>query len=190
MRKASVERIAHRNDWLRVCLQVTEGCDLLFFDPDNGLEVPSIPKPHPKAGKYIYWNELIPFWARGNSLLIYHHLNRTVSAAQQVEVLADRFTIELDGARIVPLVFRRGSSRVFWLIHHGDDLGLELESRAVDLLNDGWSRHFRPFGWPRNDQASARAVTVHDLTPAGAKPVYLTAYVSLDPFDERPGLRR
>jgi hypothetical protein len=150
-------RIHHRRVWLDACLGLTSTCELVFFDPDNGLEVASIPKLHPKAGKYIFWDELIPFWNRKNSLLIYHHLNRTTSAARQVEVLARRFAVELDGAMIVPLVFRRGSSRVFWLIHHDDNLGRELERRAADLLSGGWSRHFRPFGWPGNDQASTRS---------------------------------
>jgi hypothetical protein len=120
------------------------------------LEVASVPKNHPKAGKYIYWDELIPFWERGNSLLIYHHLNRTVSAARQVETLGTRFARELENANIVPLVFRRGSSRVFWLIHRGDDRGRQLERGAADLLSGAWSRHFRPFGWPGEDQASTR----------------------------------
>lgn len=156
-RAGSAERIRHRDTWVKACLNQTQQCELVFFDPDNGLEVASVPKYHPKAGKYIYWNELAPFWRRGNTLLIYHHLNRTVSAARQVEALTLRFATELNRAMIVPLVFRRGSSRVFWLIHHGDDLGCELESRAGNLLNGGWSRHFRPFGWPSDDQARRRA---------------------------------
>jgi len=129
----------------------TGECELVFFDPDNGVEVASVPKHGLKSGKYIYWDELSPFWQRGNSLLIYHHLNRTASAERQVEVLAQRFAAKLDGAKIVPLVFRRGSSRVFWLIHRGDNLGRELERRASDMLSGGWSRHFRPFGWPAVD---------------------------------------
>jgi hypothetical protein len=149
---ASAERIRHRDAWVKACLHQTQHCELVFFDPDNGLEVASVPKHHPKAGKYIYWDELEPFWQRGNTLLIYHHLNRTVSAARQVEALALRFATEFDHAVIVPLVFRRGSSRVFWLIHHGENVGRELESRAVNLLKGGWSRHFRPFGWPGNDR--------------------------------------
>src|SRR5271169_3996321 len=157
MRAGSRERIRHRNAGLQACLHETRACELVFFDPDNGLEVASVPKRHRKAGKYIYWDELMPFWRRGNALLIYHHLNRTVSAARQVAEIADRFAVELDKATIVPLVFRRGSSRVFWLIHQGDDLGRELESRAAALLNGGWSRHFRPFGWPGDDQASTRS---------------------------------
>ena len=43
----------------------------------------------------------------------YHHLNRITSASHQVANLAQRFTAELDSANVIPLVFRRGSSRVF-----------------------------------------------------------------------------
>jgi hypothetical protein len=152
------ERIRQRNAWLQECLHQTRECEFVFLDPDNGLEVASVPKHHPKAGKYIYWDELAPFWRRGNTLLVYHHLNRTVSAARQVEALKARFKAELTGAAIIPLVFRRGSSRVFWLAHDGGTLGRELENRAADLLNGGWSRHFRPFGWPCDNQASTLAL--------------------------------
>jgi hypothetical protein len=151
------DRVRHRCAWLSTCLKSTAGCDLVFFDPDNGLEVASVPKHHPKAGKYIYWSELARFWHRGNALLIYHHLNRTISAAKQVEALTLRFAEKFEGASIIPIVFRRGSCRVFWLVHNGDTLGRELESRAADLLNGGWSRHFRALGWPDNDQAKTVA---------------------------------
>jgi hypothetical protein len=152
------DRARHRCTWLNACLTATSGCDLVFFDPDNGLEVASVPKHHTKAGKYIYWNELARFWQRGNALLIYHHSNRTISAAKQVEALRLRFTTEFKGASIIPIVFRRGSWRVFWLVHNGGTLGRELESRAADLVNGGWSRHFRALGWPDNDQAKTRAL--------------------------------
>jgi hypothetical protein len=152
-----LSRVRDRSAWLEGCIRLTRDCELVFFDPDNGLAVPSVPKQHPRAGKYIYWDELAPFWRQGKSLLIYHHLNRTVSAAEQIETLALQFAAEFDRGRIIPLVFRRGSSRVFWLAHHGDCFGCELEKRAADLLNGGWSQHFRPWGWPSDDQASTRA---------------------------------
>jgi hypothetical protein len=151
------ERAHHREGWLHECLRQTQNCDLVFFDPDNGLEIGSVPKHHPRAGKYIYWDELAAFWERGNALLIYHHLNRTAPAAWQIQSLKPRLSAVCRQAAIVPLVFRRGSSRVFWLVHHGDVLGRELERRATDFLSTGWSRHFRPFGWPGSDQASTTA---------------------------------
>jgi hypothetical protein len=147
------DRARHRSAWLDACLKSTVDCDLVFFDPDNGVEVTSVPKDHPKAGKYMYWDELARFWQRGNALLIYHHSNRTISVAKQVEVLTRRFTAEFNGASTIPIVFRRGSCRVFWLVHNGGILGRKLESRAADLLHGGWSRHFRALGWPGNDQA-------------------------------------
>lgn len=152
------ERLGHRNAWFRECLHGTKNCELVFFDPDNGLEIPSVPKHHPRAGKYIYWDELAPFWNRGHTLLIYHHLNRTAPAAWQIQLLKLHFATVLDEAAVVvPLVFRRGSSRVFWLVHHGDAIGRGLERQAADLLCAGWSQHFRPFGWPSNDQANTPA---------------------------------
>jgi hypothetical protein len=154
---APTTRMRHRSAWLEECLKLTGSCNLVFFDPDNGFEVKSVNKQHANAGKYIFWDELAPFWRLGKSLLIYHHLNRTVSAARQIETLALRFVAEFERAKIIPLVFRRGSSRVFWLVHHRDPLGQELEKRVADLLNGGWSRHFRPLGWPDDDQASTRA---------------------------------
>jgi hypothetical protein len=146
-----IDRIRRRLAWLEDCVRLTDRCELTFFDPDNGMEVQSIPKHHPKAGKYIFWDELIPFWQRGNALLIYHHLNRTAPAAKQVQALATGFRIKFSDGIIIPLVFRRGSSRVFWLLHRGDRLGIVLEKRANKLLSGGWSQHFRPFGWPSND---------------------------------------
>jgi hypothetical protein len=178
------ERLRYRAEWLEACLYHTDKCDLVFFDPDNGVETASIPKHHPKGGKYIYWDELSPFWQRGNSLLIYHHLNRTTLATHQVQILARRFAAELDKAHVVPLVFRRGSSRVFWLIHRGDDLGSRLERRAANMLGGGWSRHFRPFGWPGDDSAAPSGLPVYHPTGADAEPINDAADSGFDLLNE------
>jgi hypothetical protein len=49
---------------------------LLFFDPDNGLEVPSVPVGRKRSQKYLYWAELPQFLAGNRSLLIYQHFPR------------------------------------------------------------------------------------------------------------------
>src|SRR6202023_1504434 len=121
------ERLLYRSRWLQSCLDLTQTSELVFFDPDNGLEVASVPKHHPNAGKYIYWDELALFWKRGLSLLIYHHLNRTRPAAQQVEDLGVEMRSNFVGATVRPLVFRRGSCRVFWLVYRRSVLGFEIE---------------------------------------------------------------
>jgi hypothetical protein len=49
---------------------------LVFFDPDNGLEVASTPKKKRGAEKYVYLDELDLFAEAGSSLLIYQHFPR------------------------------------------------------------------------------------------------------------------
>jgi hypothetical protein len=138
-------RLQHRASWVEDCFRLTRASEIVFFDPDNGIEVASVPKRDPKAGKYIYWDELEPFWRRGQALLIYHHLNRTKPAAEQVAELGARLRSRFVGALVKPLVFRRGSCRVFWLVCPLTPLGREIERRANAFLSDGWTAHFRPF---------------------------------------------
>ncbi len=139
------DRLRHRSDWLNACFQLTRASDLVFFDPDNGIEVKSVPKHNASSGKYIYWDELEPFWNRGQALLVYHHLNRMASAVRQVGQLTALLQERFNGACVKPLIFRRGSCRVFWLLCPQTPLGGELERRADAFVGGGWSIHFQPF---------------------------------------------
>lgn len=50
--------------------------DLVFLDPDNGLEVPSVPLGRTAAVRYVYWHEVAALAAAGSSLLVYQHFPR------------------------------------------------------------------------------------------------------------------
>ena len=52
------------------------GSDLVFFDPDNGLEVKSIPYGRKNSCKYLYWQELLCTFRNGHSILLYQHFRR------------------------------------------------------------------------------------------------------------------
>jgi hypothetical protein len=136
------KRVVARRKWLLRALDVTLDCDVVFFDPDNGLEIPSVPKYRPKAGKYIFLDELRAFWDRGQSVIVYHHLNRTASAMDQTGVLKRRLTENFpDAGLILPVLFRRGSCRHFWIIAQ-DRHRSGLEDRVRALLNSKWRDHF------------------------------------------------
>ena len=57
-------------------MAVAAGRDLLFFDPDNGLEVPSVPRGRRGSSKYLYWPEVASAFEAGHSLIIYQHFPR------------------------------------------------------------------------------------------------------------------
>ena len=55
--------------------------DLVFLDPDNGIEVASRPVGRRGSSKYVSWMEMDALWAAGKSLLIYQHIRREPRAA-------------------------------------------------------------------------------------------------------------
>lgn len=57
-------------------LDSARGCDLVFFDQDNGIEIRSKPIGKRNSSKYLYWSEIEDFWKAGHSLLIYQHFPR------------------------------------------------------------------------------------------------------------------
>jgi len=50
--------------------------DLVFFDPDNGMEVRSKPKGRKDSSKYLYWDEVAQCAAAGKSMVVFQHYAR------------------------------------------------------------------------------------------------------------------
>jgi hypothetical protein len=69
---------------------IAKGSDLVFFDPDNGIEVRSKPYGRKGSSKYVYWRELIEYFSAGHSLLVYQHFPR-VKRDRFIEALAREF---------------------------------------------------------------------------------------------------
>lgn len=65
-----------RKEWFEMLSQQAEECEMVFLDPDNGLEVKSRPYGRKHSSKYVYWLEVEALWAAGKSLLIYQHFPR------------------------------------------------------------------------------------------------------------------
>jgi hypothetical protein len=67
---------ARRADYFRDMRAHLANTDLIFYDPDNGIEVQSNPVGKRNSSKYIYWNELCETYNAGQSILIYQHFPR------------------------------------------------------------------------------------------------------------------
>jgi hypothetical protein len=65
---------------------------LVFVDPDNGIEIPSIPIGHKNSSKYVAWAEIEGLWDIGCSPVIYQHFPRECR-----EAFAERMESELRG---------------------------------------------------------------------------------------------
>lgn len=70
------DNVSRRISYFARFKNMTNGCDLVFFDPDNGIEVKSRPYGRKGSSKYVYWRELISTYSAGHSILIYQHFPR------------------------------------------------------------------------------------------------------------------
>ena len=91
--------IDSRDQYFEKFLKFAEGADLVFFDPDNGIEVKSVPRGKKKSSKYIYWSEVKASYKSGHSLLLYQHFPRR-SHDSFIHSLIRQFRA-LDGIRSV-----------------------------------------------------------------------------------------
>jgi hypothetical protein len=65
-----------RQCYFEVALEVLNSADILFFDPDNGVEIRSTPRGAPNSPKFIYRDEIQAAYSAGHTLLIYQHFPR------------------------------------------------------------------------------------------------------------------
>jgi hypothetical protein len=65
-----------RREYFEQVWQLAQGRKLVFFDPDNGLEVVSVPKGRRGSAKYLYQDELHDAYARRHSIVVYQHFPR------------------------------------------------------------------------------------------------------------------
>jgi hypothetical protein len=74
--RPAAQRQQARQDWLERVQRKLDDADLLFLDPDNGLEPTSLRPSGAKSGKSVMLSELRQFARPGRCLIVYHHQSR------------------------------------------------------------------------------------------------------------------
>jgi hypothetical protein len=71
------DRRSARSEYFSDCSDRLACCDLVFFDPDMGLEVAK-PRGRKLSCQYLYWDEVQATFDTGSSVMIYQHFPRQV----------------------------------------------------------------------------------------------------------------
>ena len=135
---ATKARLDHRSGWVQGAVEATQGCDVVFADPDNGLES-GTPRHHREGPKFAYYYELVPYLKRGQSLVIYHHLHRSYPTREQVRERLAQIHERLGES--FALLYKRGSPRVFFAVPSEAHRRM-LSERARRLVEGCWGQHF------------------------------------------------
>lgn len=92
------DELAARHAFMSRCAYAFRDVDLIFFDPDNGLEVAK-PKGRKDSSKYLYLDEVSAFYSSGKSLLIYQHFPR-IERTVFLSHCAERLRVAAPGASL------------------------------------------------------------------------------------------
>lgn len=126
-----------RQRWSAEMLEAIPHQSLVFFDPDNGIEVPSCPMGRKRSSKYVYWNELAAAWHRGASLLVYQHFTRE-NRERFLERLSLDFKQRLGAQQVTVL---RTPRVAFFLVPQGEWAG-QAEPNAA-AIQRRWNGRIR-----------------------------------------------
>jgi hypothetical protein len=70
------DRLDLRRAYFAAAFDELKTAELIFFDPDNGLDVKSTPRGHAGSSKFIYRDEVADTYRHGHSVLVYQHFPR------------------------------------------------------------------------------------------------------------------
>ena len=128
----------NRAAWFARMKDALEGCDLVFLDPDNGLEPSGFSHGEAKAGKCVTLAELEGLRNVGRALVVYHHHTRRPGGhLEEISYWSNRLRENgfspVDALRSKPF-----SPRVFFILGGNDTLrqrASALSERWGDLLS-------------------------------------------------------
>lgn len=136
----SAARRSGRIAWFERSRAALDGCDLVFLDPDNGLEPSIYSIGSRQAGKAVGLAELLALRRPDRTLVIYHHQTRRKGGhAAEIAHWADRLrSVGFD--RVDAIRASAFSPRAFFLLD-GDE---ELRDHAAEFAQM-WHPHVRWF---------------------------------------------
>jgi hypothetical protein len=124
-------RVERQSYFQRVCAALSSS-DVIFFDPDNGMETKTRPAGRKNSSKHLMWDELTATYERGHSVLLYQHFIR-----EKRETFVARLCAQLRAATSCSTVHCFRTANVAFLLAEQDAHSARL-SRACRGLGERW----------------------------------------------------
>ena len=130
------QRRQARQEWFATVRRTLESADIVFVDPDNGLEPTGYSPGSSKAGKSILLSELHELARPGRCLIAYHHHTRRKGGHHgEIEHWANR--LQAEGFATVDAIRARPySPRVLFLLDAPPDIRQRAEQ--IEPNWQGW----------------------------------------------------
>lgn len=149
--------INKRREYFERFLIRSEGKDLLFFDPDNGLETKGVPAGRKGSSKFLYLDELLCAFNKQHSILIFQFY-RQIAPEVVINRRAEQIFSRLDVKEIASF---KTNNVIFFLIPQTKHLK-ELKERS-EQVGKVWAGQIQPC-WHRRTAQVIDAKVTPELT--------------------------
>jgi hypothetical protein len=149
------DRLDFRKEWFLEALRFSKDADFIFVDPDNGIAT-KIKKEEKdielltfdsfskkvKAGKYIFFDEIEQLYNVGRSVVVYHHLNRSMPHDNQIKIMKEK--LEDRFFKVIAIKHKPYSPRVYFFILK-DKYIHYFSKNALEKFHKNFSHHWQIF---------------------------------------------
>ena len=130
--------IHQREMYIQQMLDAFRETDLIFLDPDNGLEVKSVKKGNKNSNKFVYWDELETIANHVPSILLYQHFRR-VQRDIFIETISKDLLSRLSAQGVM---YFRTAHVVFFLVTKSPEIVRQFEALSENMSAQ-WGDQFQ-----------------------------------------------
>lgn len=134
-------RQSYRSEWYRLALEATANCEVIFCDPDNGIASRDESLRLAKGAKSIGRREIAGFYSRGQSVVVYHHADRSAPVPEQAARRVREIKEALGTDDVFALRYSRGTTRLYFVAPSTNHSRL-IRARTAELVAGPWGQHF------------------------------------------------
>ncbi len=135
------DSMSSRTEYFRDIYSKISDFNLIFLDPDNGIETSSVKKGSKNSSKYIFLDEIKSIWMLGKSLLVYQHfprVDRITYITRQLE--------RLDALTYAPYLFALKTSYMAYFAVANEKTASAIKDSFIDVQNN-WSPQIEAFSY-------------------------------------------
>jgi hypothetical protein len=150
-------RAERRADWVARAQAAMTDCTVVFVDPDNGVRRSdhTTASSQRKAIKHAYYDELVPYIERGQSVIAYHHADRSATVREQAMRRMSDAAEELCIEPLAAVRASRGTARLFLVLPVAGHRA-HLASRLAALTASPWGDELDVIWWDVKQAMSER----------------------------------
>lgn len=130
---------ADRLGWHRQALKHTQGAEVVFLDPDNGLETAKMYQADGATEKHVKWAELKDYYTRGQNVILYQHRPQMTTKDACIESLMHFQKNYLLADRVKLIEFPKYTNRFYFMfLHESAKTAFE---RVCNSMVQKWSKN-------------------------------------------------